>query len=477
MIKELKRLVSFSLGTWINFSLSFLFAPISTFLLSPAEYGKYALFILVQTLLTYLFTVGMDQVLVRFYHQEKMEPERLLISCILPIFGSFVIVGSVLLLLNRELNFFITNDHTTNYTLCTLLAIIALLASLNNIGTSHLRMQKAGLKFSILQVTTSLINYGVFFCYLLFIERTFQAFLIGSIVSLSIQLLIIYGRFIKVQQFILKVRPSQLMLKQALIFGLPFVPTFLLDFLFSSSDRFFLRYFGNLEDMGIYSLALRISYAFTILQSGFHIYWVPYSMERFHKNERDKKFYSETFSILNFLILILITAAVIGKPVLKGLIDEKFYPAIAFFPFLLFVPYFYTLSEVSFVGINFKNKTHYHLIINLITLAFNALFAFLLIQKWGSSGAAMSAAATYGIFFILRSWFANKLYPLFLDWKPFAVSFLCVVLFVLSDFFFSMNFWIKIALGLAIGMVLLFLYRHYLIFFVGRFKKKANGED
>ena len=151
MIKEVKKLVSFSLGTWINFGLSFLFAPISTFLLSPSEYGKYALFILTQTLLTYLFTVGMDQVLVRFYHEKKMEPERLLINCILPIFGSFFIVSSILLLLNRELNLFITDTYSSNYTLGIQLAIISLLASLNNVGTSHLRMQKAGLKFSFLQ--------------------------------------------------------------------------------------------------------------------------------------------------------------------------------------------------------------------------------------------------------------------------------------------------------------------------------------
>jgi O-antigen/teichoic acid export membrane protein len=476
MIKEVKKLVSFSLGTWINFGLSFLFAPISTFLLSPSEYGKYALFILSQTLLTYLFTVGMDQVLVRFYHEKKMEPERLLINCILPIFGSFFIVSSILLLLNRELNLFITATYTSNYTLGIQLAIISLLASLNNVGTSHLRMQKAGLKFSFLQVATSLINYGVFFCYLLLVERTFQAFLIGSLVSLSVQLLIIYGRFIKIHQFVLKMRPSKQVLKQALLFGFPFVPTFLLDFLFSSSDRFFLRYFGNLEEMGIYSLALRISYAFTILQSGFHLYWVPYSMERFHRNEQDKRFYAETFSLLNFLILAVITAAVIGKPLLKGLIDEQFYPAIAFFPFLLFVPYFYTLSEVTFVGINFKSKTHFHLIINVITLAFNALFAFLLIPKWGSSGAAMTAAATYCMFFVFRSWFANKLYPLQLAWTPFATSLFCVVTFVMVDYYYIMEFWVKLVSGLGIAMVLIFLYKDYLVFFAGRFKKAPNGE-
>ncbi len=477
MIKEIKRLVSFSLGTWINFALSFLFAPISTFLLSPSEYGKYALFILAQTLLTYLFTVGMDQVLVRFYHQKKMAPERLLINCILPIFGSFFIVSSILLLLNSELNFFITGSHSPNYILCIQLAVIALLASLNNVGTSHLRMQNAGLKFSFLQVTTSIINYGVFFCYLLLLERTFQAFLIGSLVSLSVQLLIIYGRFIKIHQFIAKTRPNRQMIKQALLFGIPFVPTFLLDFLFSSSDRFFLRYYGSLEEMGIYSLGLRISYAFTILQSGFHLYWVPYSMERFHRNEHDKRFYTETFSLLNFLILIAITAAVIGKPLLKGLIDEQFYPAIAFFPFLLFVPYFYTLSEITFVGINFKSQTHFHLIINVITLVLNALFAFLMIPKWGASGAAMTAAATYCVFFVFRSWFANRLYPLYLAWSPFATSFLCVTIFVIADFLISINVWIKVVSGLIIVIVLIFLYRDYLILFTKRFKRTTHGED
>ena len=471
MIKEVKRLVSFSLGTWINFGFSFLLAPISTFLLSPSEYGKYALFLLTQTLLTYLFTLGMDQVIVRFFHQGKVEPNRLLIHCIVPVFGSFVLTSAILLLLNREVNFFITNQHETNYLLSAQLAFISLLASLNNVGTSHLRMQKAGLKFSFLQVVTSVVNYAAFFYYLFFIGKDFHAFLVASLISLSVQLVIIYVWFIKIQQFLFRFKPSSLVLKQALLFGIPFVPSFLLDFLFSSSDKFFLRYFGDLESLGVYSLALRISYAFTILQSGFHLYWVPYSMERFHRNKEDKGFYRETFSILNFIILILITVAVTGKDLLKLLIDPSFFSAISFFSFLLYVPYFYTLSEITFVGINFKNKTHYHLIINLITLAFNALFAFLFIPKWGSAGAAMTVAATYGVFFILRSWIANKLYALHLTWTPFVVSLLIVSSFVLLDFSLLLSWSTKLFLGFGVSAALLFLYKSDISILVKKFKK------
>lgn len=474
MIAEVKKLIGFSLGSWINFGISFLLAPISTFLLSPAEYGKYALFMLLQTFLTYFFTLGMDQALVRFYNENINNPVRLLMNCMVPVLFSFAAGLSLLLLFNREVNLFINQQAMPDWNLAFKLGYTSLFASLGNLGLSFLRMQKAALKFSSLQIAISIINYSVFFSYLIFVEREFHAFVIASMVSLSIQSIILYGMLIKVHQSWGIFTIDRPILKQALLFGLPFVPTFFLDYLFTNSDRFFLNYLGGVVDLGIYSLAVRISYAFTILQSGFQLYWVPYSMERFHKNEMDKSFYNRVFSIINIVFLVIITISITGKDLLKLIIAPEFYPVITFFPFLLFVPYFFTLSEVTFVGINYKNKTQYHLYINSITLFFNIVFAFLFIPRWGAAGAAMGAGASYGVFFILRTSIARRLYAVPIYWFPFIVSLVAVSMFVVGDFVFFPEVWVKCLISLGMFVLLFLLYRAEIASLWNSIKKTRN---
>jgi O-antigen/teichoic acid export membrane protein len=439
MSLELKRLLKFSMGSWITFSFSFIASPITTFFLVPEEFGKFASFILFQTLAIYLITLGMDQVLMRFYYQAENKTQ-LLLKCLFVEIVSFSVLLIILLAFSSYLNFFITGLQTPDLALAIEGATLCLLLSISNLGLGLVRMQNRAVRFSSIQIANSIVNYSAFFLILIFVDRTYKAFIYASLVSASFQLIIIYFFTIRIPitewLYFFK---EKLLLKRHFEFGLPFVPTFFIDYAFSNSDRYFMRFFGGFGSLGVYSLGLRFSSAFNVVQTGFHTYWTPFSYDRHQENPTAKEFYPKVFDLLNWGLLSLILMAHSFRELITYIIAPQYHNVIGFFSFLLFTPYLYSLTEVTQVGINFSLKTRLFLWINLATLAINIFFGYFLIQQFGQMGAALNVASTSLVLFVLKSYFGIKNYSLPIDWIKFALSFLSVFLFVTIDLFIGLT--------------------------------------
>ena len=223
MSAELKRLLKFSVGSWITFIFSFIASPITTFLLVPEEFGKFASFILFQTLAVFLISLGMDQVFMRFYHQSENKVQ-LLIKCILTEVVSFILLIIILLLLSRYLNYFITGLNIPDQALVIEGTFLCLLLSLSNLGLGYIRMENRATRFSIIQIANSLINYGAFFLILIFYERTYKAFIYASLVSAGFQLIFIYFFPVRVgfKEWISFFKQRRAV-KENIKFGIPFV--------------------------------------------------------------------------------------------------------------------------------------------------------------------------------------------------------------------------------------------------------------
>ena len=65
----IRKLVGFSLVTWVSFIISFLSAPISTRLFDPSVLGKINIFNTYTNLWGVLILIGLDQAYVRFYYE------------------------------------------------------------------------------------------------------------------------------------------------------------------------------------------------------------------------------------------------------------------------------------------------------------------------------------------------------------------------------------------------------------------------
>ena len=72
--------------------------------------------------------------------------------------------------------------------------------------------------------------------------------------------------------------------------------------------------------------------------------------------------------------------------------------------------------------IDFKKKTGYHVYISVISMVVNAIGNYFLIKAFGAIGAAISTGLSYSVFFALRTYFSNKVFPVKYALKRYVVS-------------------------------------------------------
>ena len=125
------------------------------------------------------------------------------------------------------------------------------------------------------------------------------------------------------------------------------------------------------------------------------------------------------------ILLILTGLFAIGILLLKEIVaiilGNQFRNAIDIFPFLLLYPVLYTLSETTGVGIGFKRKTSYSIVITSIAGITNIAFNWLLIPMFNGAGAAMATGISYIAFFWGRTLISRKLWYKF-DLKIYVFS-------------------------------------------------------
>ena len=173
------------------------------------------------------------------------------------------------------------------------------------------------------------------------------------------------------------------------------------------------------------------------MQSGFVTFWLPFSLERFKNDPDDKSIYSNIFNTLTLVFGVLITCIVLAQEVLTLILPKSYNEIIPIFPFLLFIPMLYTVSEVTSVGINFKSRTINHLYVIIISVIVNVLAALLFIPLYGALGASIAMFLGYIAFFVCRTFFGRKCYFFSLDLMKFTSAFAMVLLPVIFTTFFT----------------------------------------
>ena len=110
------------------------------------------------------------------------------------------------------------------------------------------------------------------------------------------------------------------------------------------------------------------------------------------------------------------------KDIIVLLLGNKYREAVCIFPFLVFTPIMYTISETTVMGIGFKNKNKYHIYIAIISALINLLGNIILVPNLGAKGAAISTGISYVVFFTMRTYFSNKVYKVNYNLSAFYIS-------------------------------------------------------
>lgn len=191
---------------------------------------------------------------------------------------------------------------------------------------------------------------------------------------------------------------------------------------------------SSFHELGIYTAAFDLTFPLVMLQNVFTTAWVPKMNQLMISDEEGTKdTLSKTFRNTAWILMLSALALVLSKHIIVLFLGPNFRAAANLFPWLLFIPFFYALSEISVAGIVKSKKSLWNIPISLICLATNVMGCYFLIPRFGAKGAAIAVSMSFALFFILTTSIAFKYYRFKIHYLE-LILLVCMLFFVINNY-------------------------------------------
>ncbi|MHB9338843.1 oligosaccharide flippase family protein [Fusobacterium pseudoperiodonticum] len=449
----LKKFLSFSIGGYVNAVIGFFMLPFITRILTPEEYGIASLIAVLVDMLVIMCSMGLDQGLVRFFYEEDEDNRgRLLYNSISYPIIFFFILSIILFIFKDKITFFILNKND-NF-LWKVILVSILFRILHLFSILIIRMQQKGKLFSFLNILLKVSEFLFILILYKIYKNSYKILILASLFSfiLTSLLSIFFER--KIWTFSGKEKITK---KELLKYSFPLVLTMGLTWLFASADKLTIKYFSDLNQVGLYSSSFKIVSIISVIQSGFTTFWTPIVYEHYSKNPEDTLFYKKANDYLSIIFFSMGLGILIFRDLIVFLLGDKYYLSKFIMPMLIFIPVMYLISETTVMGISFKKKSKYFLYISIVVSITNILGNIILVPFLGAKGAAISTGISYILFFVLRTYFSNKLINFGFNLKR---IYFIIVLFLSYALFLTFydNIYFNIGVGLLFQIILIVVY-------------------
>ena len=157
-----------------------------------------------------------------------------------------------------------------------LMAGIILLDALSEPLFTVCRARQRSLHYAIVRVVQHTLQLGLTVYFIAYLGRGPIAVFEANLISSLFALIVMFPVGLRV------IRPtfSFFSLRDLLHFGLPFVPSAFSVLVIGLSDRFLIRFFLGLEDLGIYGITYKLGLPIFFLVKAFRTAWAPAVLEK-----------------------------------------------------------------------------------------------------------------------------------------------------------------------------------------------------
>ena len=436
--------------------ISFFLLPLYTNLLSTDQAG---IVFLIYTLLAFLnpvYAYGMNAALFQFYNKDDCDKRTVLSTSFISLFFTSLLFSFFLYLFSGFLNNIIVDSPEFNsYNWFLLIAVILFFDSLSSrvfVVIRLLEKPKQFLLAGMLNIVLSLF-FNYYFIGILGLE-SFGAILAIVLVSISQALVLsmLVFNYIKYGSFDFS------LFKKMVSFALPFLPSALLFVIIGFSDRWFIKYYLTLHDVGLYGAGYKLGSIMSLIITGFSLNWQPYFLKKGHNDDNE---FGKIGSLVIVCLMIVLTLLSVGAYNLVQLnwnqhylIGKEFWGSVSIIPVVALGYFFYGIYLLQMPAIFIKNKQNWSVLFWLIGAITNILGNIILIPMFGILGAAISTVISYFIMMVLII-IKNK------NWLPikYSLSYLVIHLIISVVVVLSCNY---LNLGDLVFFKLLFILLYLL---------------
>ncbi len=395
----------FAIGSFGAKLLSFCLVRLYTSYMSTSDYGTADLLYQTVNVLYPLVTLAMADAIIRFGLDKGYDKKKVYSVAVF----STVLGMTALALLSPVFNLI---DAIKDYGF--LLYVYCYFSGFRQLASSFVRARGLVKLFAVDGIIST-INIVIFNCiFLIGFNMGVKGYVLSIILSdvLSLCFLTLAARLHKYLD--LKCFTKDLF-KEMIKYSAPLIPTYVLWWVTSASDRWFVIGMVSPEDNGIYSAAYKIPTLLMMFTTLFFQAWQMSAIE----NKDDKglsKFYGQIFNAYSSLLFIASAGIImIVKPFTAILINTKinpeFFYAYHYTPILVIAMIFQCMCQFLSSVYNVKKKSVNSMTTSLVAAVVNIILNMLLIPKLGVYGAAIATAAAYASCYIIRIFDARSYVP------------------------------------------------------------------
>jgi len=414
----LKHSIVYGIASALQNAAGFFLLPIYTAYLTVPEFGVLEIFIVSINVLFTLLQLGLGSALFKYYSYNDnsgntKEKNKLIISSSFYFLTAFSLIAILLFYYLRQYisELLFSSDSFSNLIILMLITVFFQLFWV--IPTAYLRIHNKSVLYSILNGVQFLFQIGIIIFFMAVLHKKIDGVLLGRGLTAFLFAILFVGVVKKQLDF----RFSFPVIKELLSYSIFLVPVSIGIMILMLSNRYFILFFRDPEQLGIFSVANKIASLVLLAVMSFQLAW-PSIMFRIKEHQNAESYYSRIFSYFIIFFFTFALALTFFSRELTLVLATKDYIAGDFLIPILSLSYlFYGLFYVGTVGINIFKKTYYQTIAMIIGAAANFVLNYILTNAYGIGGTACALCISFAVVGLLSFYFSQKVYYIPIEWR------------------------------------------------------------
>jgi O-antigen/teichoic acid export membrane protein len=404
-----KSSLIYGLGNYGVKLVGFLLIPVYTRYLAPADYGVMALVSAFGQALFIFLNLGQSTALFRFYYEDDTPEGRERV-----IAGSLwiaLVISTPITLLALTLSAPTSRLLLGDSTLWKLVAVGILTVAcrqLLRLPFAVLRADERDTRYATWSVMRTALSAGLAIVLVVVVRLGVWGVLLSQLLAEAICCVILVPPIARS----LRAGWVGTQMREQLTFGLALVPGAMAGFALDLSDRFFLRHYSTLDQVGLYSLGYRLGEIIFFVTAAVQLAWPQFIFAN-RKSPQAKELYSyaTTYYVAGMLFLVLGLSAV-APELVQLMAAPEYHAAAPVVPIIALAGMCEGLRYVVTIGIAFQRRPIIRSAAMGAAALVNVVLNVLLIPTYGMMGAAWATLAGFITLIAVEFAVARHFYPI-----------------------------------------------------------------
>tara|TARA_B110000971_G_scaffold93918_1_gene96554 strand:- start:1467 stop:2729 length:1263 start_codon:yes stop_codon:yes gene_type:complete len=403
--KKLKNFSSYAFVSFLSMGLSFIFMPLLTKYLSPADYGLIRLFNIYTSLLIPLIGLSANEFLrVAIHKLNKLELQTLFSS---QFYWTIITFPILFIFFYFSLNQLINHEFSTIN-----IFQIGILTIISSINSSYLifLIQKKQVKRYVFTMFLKIIIEILFTVVLIsIVEIGWEGRIYSWIAAETIILFISLQYFFKSKLLSFSVNIN--LLKRAITFSIPLIIHGLGRVIIDQSDLVFIEKFSNLNDVGLYSIGYQFGNLICIFCVIFQRFYSPYFFENMKLATNKTKWQSMKVNYIIILVsIVLVLILNLISPLIFQWFNTDYMGGLNYIAWIAISFVMYNGYQMFSLYFHYNEDTRYLTMFTMVAVILNLILNYYLVKKFNALGAAYATIITYSFYFLITAFTAIKKY-------------------------------------------------------------------